>query len=68
MQTALAITHLAFEDPGTLGLELERAGFAVQLLDACTADLRAIDAQAADLLVVMGGPVGVLRSGRLPVP
>ena len=39
MRKALAMTHVAFEDLGSLGPELSRAGFTTELVDACTADL-----------------------------
>jgi len=59
MRTALAITHVAFEDLGSLGIELSRAGFQIELVDASTAHLPIIDALHPDLLVVLGGPIGV---------
>ena len=66
MRTALAITHVAFEDLGSLGLELYNAGFSVEIIDACTSDLRAIDAVNPDLLVVLGGPIGVYDRDAYP--
>ena len=53
MRRALAITHVAFEDLGSLEPELVDAGFDIEVIDACTADLRAIDPGEADLLVVL---------------
>lgn len=58
MKTAVAIRHLHFEDLGTLGTLLEARGYAVRYLDATTEDCRTADAVAADLLVVLGGPIG----------
>src|SRR5580704_15775337 len=66
MRTALAITHVAFEDLGTLGVELTDSDFNIEIIDACTADLRAIDAIGSDLLVVLGGPIGVYDRDSYP--
>jgi GMP synthase (glutamine-hydrolysing) len=66
MRKALTLTHVAFEDLGSLEAELERAGFAIQAEDACTANLRAIDSLAPDLLVVLGGPIGVNERDAYP--
>lgn len=66
MRRALAITHVAFEDLGSLEPELIDAGFEIEVIDACTADLRAIDPLKADLLVVLGGPIGVYERETYP--
>lgn len=66
MPTALVITHVAFEDPGSLGPELLRAGYTIELLEASIANLAAIDPLAADLLVVLGGPIGVYETAAYP--
>lgn len=63
MKTAIAIRHIAFEDLGTLEPELRARGFDVALLDARTDDLTAID-PAADLLIVLGGPMGADEGDR----
>ncbi|RKP46210.1 glutamine amidotransferase [Pararobbsia silviterrae] len=66
MRRALAITHVAFEDLGSLEPALLEAGFDIESIDACTADLRAIDPEEADLLVVLGGPIGVYERETYP--
>jgi GMP synthase (glutamine-hydrolysing) len=66
MRTALAITHVAFEDLGSLGIELTHAGFNIELIDACTTDMHAIDALDPDLIVTLGGPVGVYEHDAYP--
>ena len=63
---ALAIIHVAFEDLGSLGIELTHAGFDIEVVDACTANLRAINALDPDLMVVLGGPVGVYERDAYP--
>ena len=66
MRKALVITHIAFEDLGSLAPALQAAGFAVELIDACTADFGRFDPLAADLLVVLGGPIGVYETEQYP--
>lgn len=66
MKTALAITHVAFEDLGTLEETLLQAGYAIERCDACTADLTALAPRAQDLVVVLGGPVGVYEQKSYP--
>lgn len=59
MPTAAALIHLDFEDLGTLEPELVRAGYRIEIVHACTADLHATARQDPDLLVILGGPIGV---------
>ena len=66
MRPALALTHVPFEDLGSLTEELSAQDYAVQVLDACTADLRSLDALAPDLLIVLGGPIGVYETDAYP--
>lgn len=57
MKTAIAIRHLAFEDAGLLAPALGEAGYELRYLEAWRDDLS--PAADADLLVVLGGPIGV---------
>lgn len=66
MRKALALVHLAFEDLGSLGTELTEVGYAIEVVDVSTADLHAIDSLAPDLLVILGGPIGVYEQGAYP--
>jgi GMP synthase (glutamine-hydrolysing) len=66
MRKALALNHLAFENLGSLGIELTRSGYTIDTIDVCTADLRAIDPMAPDLLVILGGPIGVYEHETYP--
>lgn len=66
MKSALAIRHVAFEDLGSLEPLLARRGFAVARVDAPTTDFAGLEATAADLLVVLGGPVGVYDTADYP--
>ena len=58
MPVAIAIRHVAFEDLGTFAPVLARRGWAVAYRDAAVDDLRAPELAEADLLVVLGGPIG----------
>jgi GMP synthase (glutamine-hydrolysing) len=62
----LALRHVAFEDLGSLAPLLLGRGHAIDYVDVPTADLSSIDALAPDLLVVLGGPIGVYESDRYP--
>jgi len=66
MQKAVAITHVPFEDLGSLENELTRAGYDIKLIDACTGDLESISQAIPDLLVVLGGPIGVYEREAYP--
>jgi len=65
-RTAVAIRHVAFEDLGLLAPLLAERGYAVRYLEAGVdaIDKGALD--AADLLVVLGGPIGVYETDRYP--
>ncbi len=60
------IQHLAFEDLGLLGAILTARGLRLRVLEAGVADLTAIDPQAADLLVILGGPIGACDDAEFP--
>lgn len=64
MQNAIAIRHIAFEDAGTLEGVLEDRGIALRYLEAGVDDLS--PAKDADLLVVLGGPIGIYEVDRYP--
>jgi len=66
MRTCLAIRHVAFEDLGTFAAVLDRSGFSVRNLEAGFDDIAAIDPLAADLLVVLGGPIGATEDDLYP--
>lgn len=50
--------HVPFEDAGLLEPVLERRGARIDLIDVPLTDLSDHDPLAADLLVVLGGPIG----------
>lgn len=66
MKTAIAIRHLDFEDLGTLEPLLEARGYAIRHVDATRDELNAKEAEAADLLVMLGGPIGAFDDETYP--
>ena len=63
---AVVFTHLPFEDLGSLRPVLERRGFEIETIDVATARFPLPQAERCDLLVVMGGPIGVYDAGDYP--
>jgi GMP synthase (glutamine-hydrolysing) len=66
MLQAAALSHLPFEDLGSLEPELLRRGFAIHTIDAATGKFPVAEIQDTDLLVVLGGPIGVYDAGEFP--
>jgi GMP synthase (glutamine-hydrolysing) len=66
VKTAIAIRHLDFEDLGTLEPLLASRGYAVRYLDAAIDDPGRVDTASADLLVVLGGPIGAFDDAVYP--
>lgn len=64
--TALAIRHVAFEDLGSFAPVLRERGFNVGYREAGLDDLEARDLLDADLVFVLGGPVGVYDTAAYP--
>ncbi len=65
-RTAVAIRHVEFEDLGLLGPLLAHHGFATSYLDAPANGNAWRSARDADLLVVLGGPLGVADTDVYP--
>lgn len=61
---ATAIRHVLFEDLGILGPLLRSRGYGIEYLDAGIDELRS--GAEADLLVVLGGPIGVGDADAYP--
>jgi GMP synthase (glutamine-hydrolysing) len=66
MKTAVAIRHVRFEDLGSFEPVLEQAGYRIFFLEAGLHDLKALDPAAADVLFVLGAPVGVHNNATYP--
>ena len=56
---ALVLSHVAFENLGSLEAPLRERGFAIETVDVATARFPLPQAESCDLLVVLGGPIGV---------
>jgi len=63
---ALAIRHVPFEDLGLLGPILKETGWSVSYRDAAIADFDDPAFKAADLLIVLGGPIGAYEAEAFP--
>jgi GMP synthase (glutamine-hydrolysing) len=66
MPRALAIRHVAFEDFGLLGELLAGRGWDVRYLEAGVDPLALPDRPDPDLLVILGGPIGVYEEEDYP--
>jgi GMP synthase (glutamine-hydrolysing) len=64
MKNAIAIRHVAFEDAGILTGLLQDRGITLRYLEAGVDDLN--PAKTADLLLVLGGPIGIYEVDRYP--
>ena len=66
MKTALVIRHVVYEGIAGYRAPIEAAGYAVRRVPACTTDFASLDTLSPDLLVVMGGPMGVYETDAHP--
>jgi len=62
----LAVVHVRFEDLGTFAAPIEAAGYAVEVRHAGSAAPTPVEWRDADLVVVLGGPVGVHDAAAYP--
>jgi len=63
--TAVAIRHVAFEDLGILGALLDTRGYDIRYLEPMRED-PAEAAVGADLLAILGGPIGAYEDDAYP--
>lgn len=61
MKKVVAIRHVNFENLGILGSLLSLRGYQIDYYDAGRDDIRAIDNEEIDLLVVLGGPISAAQ-------
>ncbi|TFH88586.1 glutamine amidotransferase [Billgrantia azerbaijanica] len=66
MKTAIALRHIHFEDVGTLEAVLLERGYTVTYRDPALDTLDDTEVQRADLLIVLGGPIGACDEARYP--
>jgi GMP synthase (glutamine-hydrolysing) len=65
-RTALAIRHIHFEDLGVFEGVLANAGYEIRYHDVGVDRFEALDPLAPDLLIVLGGPIGVYETEAYP--
>ncbi|QUS39788.1 glutamine amidotransferase [Tardiphaga alba] len=65
-RTTVAIRHVAFETLGTFEAELAHAGYTLTYADVTHGDLDRLNALDPDLLIVLGGPIGVYETDTYP--
>ena len=66
MKSALALRHVHFEDLGSFAPALEQAGYRIAYHDAVAGGFATLDPLEPDLLVVLGGPIGVYQTDAYP--
>jgi GMP synthase (glutamine-hydrolysing) len=66
LKTAAVIRHVAFEDLGILAPVLAARGMDARYFEAGIDDLGAIASAQSDLLIVLGGPIGVYDEPLYP--
>ena len=66
MPSTLALRHVPFEDLGLLAPLLASRGHTVRYVEVPVTDLEGLDALEPDLLVVLGGPIGVYEVDLYP--
>jgi len=65
-RTAIALRHVAFEDLGLIEPLLTALGWSVSYRDATLDDLADPALQQADLVAVLGGPIGIYETETYP--
>lgn len=65
-RSAVALRHVAFEDLGVLEPVLIEQGYRVAYVDVGVDDLTATSIADTDLLIVLGGPIGVGDGDQYP--
>jgi len=66
MKTAIALRHIHFEDVGTLAPVLSEAGYSLTYIDPTVQTLQVEQVMQADLLIVLGGPIGAYDEKPYP--
>jgi GMP synthase (glutamine-hydrolysing) len=66
IKKCLAVRHVAFEDLGLLGPLVSSHGYGVRYHDAGVQPIDAETLSAPDLLIVLGGPIGVYETDAYP--
>lgn len=67
MKSAVAVRHVGFEDLGAFAPALCAAGYDLDYWDIGERDLSTLPAVEAELLVVLGGPIGAYEEAEYPL-
>lgn len=67
LKTAVALRHVQFEDLGTFAPVLEAAGYRIHYYDVGLDPLWTLDPVRTDLVIALGGPIGVYETKAYPV-
>jgi len=62
----VALSHVAFEDLGSLQPRLEERGFSIETIHAAEAGFPVAQVAECDLLIILGGPIGVYETVAYP--
>lgn len=65
-RSALVLRHVAFEHLGVIGSLLAARNFDVRFVEVGSQPVAAADLLAADLVIVLGGPIGVYETADYP--
>lgn len=63
---ALVIRHTPIDNLGVFRPVLEQAGYAIKIVEPFVDDVRVIDPAAADLMIILGGAIGVNDAPTYP--
>lgn len=66
MKQTVVVRHVCFEDLGSFADVLAEHGYGIRYLEAGVDDLHAGDWLAPDLLIILGGPLGVYQKAEYP--
>lgn len=66
MKTALIIRHVPYEGVAGYRAPIEEAGYLVDRIDVTDPDFSRADLNGPDLLIMMGGPMGVYEQEQYP--
>ncbi|MCF8470624.1 MAG: glutamine amidotransferase [Parvibaculum sp.] len=66
LRTAVALRHVPFEDLGSFQTALEASGYKVHYYDIGVDELWTLEPVKTELVIVLGGPIGVYEADRYP--
>jgi GMP synthase (glutamine-hydrolysing) len=61
-----AVRHIGFEDLGSFEIPLRTVGYDIEYVDVAECDPGFLDPLGLDLLVILGGPIGVYDNAAYP--